>query len=154
MTPQEVEVKALSLFELTLAVEVNLSADDTQYDLQYISEKLTKCASAMETVGDHQMKLAQLELATIRTAALARSAAQGMKHDESDASDAKRKEVREWDTAEQVVKKVRESMDGKMQLIRRLDSDVRQHQKMLELKVAAGATTLTYKGGKLKERQL
>lgn len=153
MTPQEVETRALALFELTLAVEVNLSADDTQYDLQYISEKLTKCASAMESVGDLQMKLAQLELATIRVTALAKATAQGMKHDESEASDSLRKQVREWDTSEQIVKKVRESMDGKMQLIRRLDSDVRQHQKMLELKVAAGAVSLTYKG-RNKERQL
>lgn len=157
--PQELEIEVLSLFDQASDLRPVMSEEDSAYDLVYISEKLAKCSSFMEKLSDIQIKLTKIALGATR-ANHNGSYLLKLKIEELKASEecealprSKRnywlqqktvqakEELNDWNHLNRLVSEVREAVSDRVQMMKRLDSDVRLHQKLLEAKVAAGATS-------------
>jgi len=118
-----------SLFEEAAALQLNLSHDDSVYDLNYISDKLAKSSFVQEKLAELQMRLTRISLVVIRAGG--------------------------YDKLRKTIKEVKEAVANQVQTMRRLDSDIRLHHKLLEAKVAAGADGIMgYKSDKKDEINL
>jgi len=108
-------VRATELFERAVELQLDLSEDDSAYDLLYIGQKLTQCTCIQEKLAVIQMQLTRISLTVLRV------------------------ESKEWDVAKKTLREIKEAVANQVQTVRRLDSDIRLQHKLLEAKVSAGA---------------
>lgn len=164
---EQIEESCLALMRDATAMRLDLSSDDAQYGINYISSKLALCSSYLERLSDIEMKLIQTKLqVSNRVSAykglldIAEREVRGSDEYVNQSRDVKgqwlaekvktqRKDLEDWMYVNRVVCEVREAVVGRIQNMKRLDSDIRLHQKLLELKIAAGATSpSSYTGSK------
>lgn len=174
---QKVEVDKKALEEQmmgfladAMGMQLALSTDEELYGLGYITKKLVLCSTFVERLSDLEMKLVQIKLAVTKQLqayrgllALAEdfnratdeygSISRDQKnHWLSEKVKSERLAMEDWSYLNVVVSEVREAVVGRLQNMKRLDSDIRLHQKLLELRVGSGATSPnSYTGSKSTE---
>lgn len=154
----EVEEELVKSLDFAAAMELGLSEDDADYDLQFIASKLAKCSTFLEKLADLQIYLTKISIEVARkadrTAILAKLKEIGLKDsDEFQELERARKspwlenqlrdlkeEAQRWLQLRRLVLEVKEAVGDRVGTMKRLDSDLRLHTKLLEAKVAAGAT--------------
>jgi phosphoglycerate-specific signal transduction histidine kinase len=169
----ELEEKVLKLFEEAAALRPGLSIDDSVYDLNYITEKLTSISTGLEKLSDIMMSLSRISLETTRAANSA-STALDLANKEGKASpdyvdqpreqrsfwlanqtQTQREATERWQQLQRIVSEVKEAVADRVGTMKRLDSDIRMHRQLLEAKVHAGATSpASYKGQKTPDLSL
>lgn len=157
--PEQVENQLLALLDQAMAMQVGLSDDDSEYDLNYISDKLKRVSVYQERLSDIMMKLTRISLEVTKVS----RSTQGLvniKLRELKATDDYRdtplnekalwtanqlgdteKEAEAWRVLSKMVSEVKEAVAERAGTMKRLDSDIRLHTKIYEAKVAAGATS-------------
>lgn len=170
MTPAEIETEIMALLDLATGMKVGLSEDDSDYDLNFISEKLAKISVYQERLSDIQMQLTRYTM-EIRRVGSQKASLHRLKERELKGSDEYeqlsrsekslwlgtqleefREAAEEWKMLGTLVSEVKEAVGERAGTIKRLDSDIRLHTKIYEAKVAAGATSPTsYKGSSTEE---
>lgn len=152
------QVRALAEQELDRAMGMNLglSEDDSVYGLTYIGQKLTQCAAGMEVLGDMSIRLSKISLEVTRAVSGKRSHLltkerqyrsdpkylEGDRNEKTGWLQGKlevfRIELEDWELTHQFLAEIRGAVNERIQLFKRLDSDIRLQHKLLEAKVAAG----------------
>lgn len=161
MRTTEIEANLMSLLNDASEMQIGLSEDDADYDLNFISSKLALVSVYQERLSDIQMKITRITIEVRRvgsqTHSLHKLKERQLKgSDEYDNTPRSEKtlwldnqltEVREaaeeWRIMGQLVSEVKEAVGERAGTIKRLDSDLRLHTKIFEAKVAAGATSPT-----------
>jgi len=166
--------EVLDRLDDALNCELGMSEDDSDYDLNFISQKLAKCSSYMERLSHIQMQLTKISIGANRTArddtALLKLkevdlkasgeydniTPRGMKSKwVQDQLSALRKETQDWMNLARAVSEVKDAVGERAGTMKRLDSDLRLHCKLYEAKVAAGATSsVSFKVSDAKEVDL
>lgn len=141
-----------------ISLKLNLSGDEEVYDLQYIGDRLAQCSMCMEKLSEIQLGLTRISLEVIKKSSAAEAYVRrleerlrgSLEYDElprdkkaawlQDKLNVARDNSGSFSYLRRVVSEVRGAVADKIQMFRRLDSDVRLHQKLLEAKVAVGAT--------------
>ena len=147
----KIETTLLTWLDEVLETELGISDQDSEYDLIYITQKAAQCAKALETVANVQAKLTRVGLAVTRAAhkagVAARLYASGVGQDGVPPTEGEQKHLLEmadakdtWVYLEKVARETSKAAGDRMQLMRRLDSGLRLQHKLLEARVAAGAT--------------
>lgn len=157
--PDEIEAELFKLLEDATSMQVGLADDDSEYDLNYISDKLKKISVYQERLSDIQMKLTRMSLEVIKMA----RATQGvlnLRERELKATDEYRdtplnekalwtanrlgevgKEAETWRALSKMVSEIKDAVAERAGTMKRLDSDIRLHTRIYEARVAAGATS-------------
>lgn len=153
------EVRELALVQLDKAAsfELRLSEEESVYGLVYIGEKLAKTASYLEQLGDVSMQLARISLEVTRQvselSSLMRSKERtfrmdaiyvnGDRNDKGNWLQGKlevyRIELEDWQLTHSYLNEIRGAVNDRIQLFKRLDSDIRLQHKLLEAKLGVGA---------------
>lgn len=158
LSAAEVEGILMRLLEDTMSTNLGLSSNDADYHLEYIAQKVSLNCANMERLSDISLKLTQLGIEITRMA-VGKKALAAMKRKEFKASpeyaaadrNAKadwlenqlaviQEEERTWITLQHVVSQIKEAVAERSGTFKRLDSDLRLHAKLLEARIAAGAT--------------
>lgn len=146
------ELERLVLQYLSDATDLKLSLDPDEgaYHLAYVSKKITECAVAMEKLSDMQMQLTKISLEVTKFVQDARFLLRkelaflqaGPDYQQMPAAqragwlqsktELREKEVDSLNYLTRVVSEVRGAISDRIQTMKRLDSDVRLHQKLLE----------------------
>lgn len=135
---------------------LHLSEDDSAYGLVYIGEKLTLCSAYLEQIGDVSMSVSKIALEIAKQLSSKRSLL-ALKEREfksepvyvgGDRNDRVvwlqkklqvfRIELEEWELTHLYLSEIRGAINDRIQLFKRLDSDIRLQHKLLESKVLAG----------------
>lgn len=132
---------ACQLLDEAIALSVGLSDDESVYDLIYIGQRLAQCSSYMEKLSDMQLKLTKLTVQVLEKLFAGRGMLRCAEVQSTGPADRALLEqsVLIWESTARVVKEVKEAVESKAAMVKRLDSDIRLHQKLLEAKIAAGA---------------
>lgn len=148
---------AMDYMGKALEMELRLDEDDSVYSLVYIGQKLAKCSSLMERLGEISMQLARVSLEVTRQTSLKKSLLQTkerqLKSDPtyvnldrqeksnwlSGKMEVCRLDYEDWDLTHQFLDEVRSAVNDRLQLFKRLDSDIRLQHKLLEAKILLGA---------------
>lgn len=155
----EVEAQLLSYLDDAATLQVGMAEDDSQYTLNFISEKLALASLYQERLGDLGMKIARLSIEVRRASGAAQSLLK-LKHRQFkgsvDYQDLPRDEKslwledqlsdyqedhEGWKLLQSMVSEVKEAVADQANVVKRIDSDLRLHSKLYEQKVAAGATS-------------
>lgn len=161
-----------ALFEQA-ETHVGLSEDDSVYDLHYISGKLALLSSHLETLSDIQFSLTKISLEVRRKVGALKSLLTvrerelkgGLEYIETPRDQKsvwlgnQLQELRElfegWQFTERMVSEIREAVDDRSGILKRLDSDLRLHSKLYEAKVTHGAhSPASLPGGDAKDIDL
>jgi hypothetical protein len=156
--PDAIEAEALELMDAAAALTIKLSENEEDYDLPYLAAQLAKCSSYGERLADMLARLTQVKIEVLREVDRATNAleiaeaeaevraAPGEIRPASRRTAAIRLAVREevdakraWKGVDATLREVREDVSRRAEMIRRLDSDLRLHQKIIEAKITAGA---------------
>lgn len=139
------------------SLELRLSEDDSAYGLTYIGQKLAKCASYLEQLGDISMSLTRISLEVTRQVSelgsRMKSKERQLRSDPAYVNGSRdektpwlqgklevfRIELEEWELTRSYLSEIRDVVNERIQLFKRLDSDIRLQHKLLEAKVLAGA---------------
>jgi hypothetical protein len=142
-----------------ISMEVGISDEAEDYDLLYISSKLALCAKSQERLSEIQLHLTKISIGVSRTSSdisvVLKAKERALKADPSYVSNSReerghwldlqlgveKKEDLIWQDIKRTVSTIREVLGDRVQTIRRLDSDLRLHQKLFEAKVASGAVS-------------
>jgi hypothetical protein len=171
--PEELENQTLTMLGQAMEMRLNLSEDDSVYDLHFISEKLALVGVFQERLSDIQMQLTQTAIEATRhyralsaSIRIAEKQAKASDHYanlpmnekafwlENQQTDLKG-QVSRWNQLTAVVSEVRNAVTERTGTMKRLDSDLRLHARIYEAKVAAGATSpSSYRGNNTKEIDL
>lgn len=155
---EQIETEALALMTAAGELTIDLSENEEDYDLPYIAAQLAKCSSYGERLADMLAALTQVKIEVLREADRAMNALE-IAEAEAEISEiyadykpaskraahirlAVRTEVdekRAWKGLDATLREVREDVSRRAEMIRRLDSDLRLHQKIIEAKITAGA---------------
>jgi len=152
MNKAEVLGKAVMvLLDDAMEMTVGLSEDESVYNLMFIREKVAKCASYQEKISDVMMKLTRVSIEVQRIAAGKKLSLLNKKNtlkgsDEYKDLDRNDKtawfqeqlieeqdSAEEWNTLKRVVSEVKEAVSERAQTLKRIDSDLRLHTKLLEM---------------------
>jgi len=155
----DLELRILQLLDDATSMQVGLTDDDSEYDLNFISDKLKKVSVYQERLSDILMKLTRMSLEIKKRSTTCRSlsllkekelkASDGYQEQERSArsywvenqlSDL-RQEAERWEILARMVSEVKEAVAERAGTMKRLDSDIRLHTKIYEARVAAGATS-------------
>lgn len=150
-----------------------LDEDEGMYDLVYIGTKLAKCSSFLQKLSDMQMMLTTIRLHVIGQTSTSRAllslTEKQLKASEEYANTPRekkaywieestqelRKATQDWTFLQRTVSEISETIAERVVHIRRQESAVRLHQKLLENKVSSGATSSSaYTGTKATELDL
>lgn len=149
--------KAVSIMEQAMDLSVGLTEDDSVYGLVYIGEKLTKCSAYMEQLGDMSINLARMSLDVTRQLSVTKSLmltkerqfradpmyVNGERNEKTGWLQGKlevwRIELEDWELTHAYLVEIRGAVNDRIQLIKRLDSDIRLQHKLIEAKIASGA---------------
>lgn len=151
MIQPEIEAKVLEFLDDAIAMELKLTEDENDYSLHFVREKLAKCGTYLERLSDLQMKLTKLSIDVTKKQA----AVQGLYHSrliEVRGSEVYRNaprhakadlltegclgahvECESWMALKRMVSEVKEAIGDRAQTMKRLDSDLRLHSKLLEM---------------------
>lgn len=147
------------------AYRLDLSDDESDYDLIYIGQRLAKCSASMEQIGHKLMALVRWGMELRKYQAASKRKLQDTletlkgsddlvcipKAERSDwlkkQSEPQQRDLEAWTELLELLETVSEAARDKMQLMKRLDSDIRLHQKLLEAKIAVGAMAPQQFGG-------
>jgi len=147
----------MEILDKAASMELNLSEDDSRYDLAFLSEKLAKVSVYQERLSDLQMDLTRMVIFVKSTAKRAESALRAytteLKLSEPYKDEPRitktpwldqqlserRAEVEKWTDLSFVVSEVKEAVNERQGTMKRLDSDLRLHSRLFETKVASGA---------------
>lgn len=153
----------MQLLEDAIETHVGLTEGDSNYHISFIKEKLGLCAKYTERLSDISMKMARISIEVTRSTT-SRVRAQQIKERSLKDSDRYKdlprnqqtswllsqlvedqRETDQWTMLKAVVSEVKEAVSERAQAIKRLDSDLRLHAKLLELdpagKTGAGGAT-------------
>lgn len=158
MTPEQIQTEAVELMSAASELTIGLSQNEEAYDLPYIAKQLSKCSTYGERLADMMARLAQLRVSTMqqvdRAANLLEQAkaereispeGQGFKPASARLSWVRIQTAPEtdtwktWKTTEMVVREAKEDVGRRAETVKRLDSDLRLHQRIIEAKITAGA---------------
>lgn len=156
MSDEEVSDKVLAqladLLDATMKMELTMSENEVDYDIVYICQKLAKCSVFLERLSDAHLKVIQISVGVknklYRLQGQLRMAKVGaVMTGDTEIVPALEKDTETWNYVIKVVNEVKVAVKDRAQLMKRLDSDIRLHQKLLEDKVRAGGNTgVGYKG--------
>ena len=153
----ELEQELMSILDQAGSMELQLSEDDSEYDLKFLSEKLAKVSVFQERLSDLQVRLARINIYVKQTAKRAESALRAYTTElkmskeyeeqpratktpwlEQQTSE-RRAQTDKWMDLAFVVSEVKDAVNERQGTMKRLDSDLRLHSRLFEAKVAAGA---------------
>jgi len=140
---KNLEERVMFLLEDATNMTLGLSADDSEYNLTFIREKVAKCSTYQERISDVMMKLTKVSIEVQKVS-------HGKKlellfktnelKDSKEYKEAPRNEKaawlqtqESWNTLKRVVSEVKEAVGERAQTLKRLDSDLRLHTKLLEM---------------------
>lgn len=148
-----------------MTMDLNLSEDDSLYDLNFIAEKLARCSTYMERLSGIEMKLTKISIVVLTQYSVNKNEFK-RREQEIRTSDEYREMDRgekaawlsnrlaevgklsnRWSLTQQVVSEIKGAVSGKVSMMKRLDSDLRLHSKIYEAKVAAGAAGPSFAAG-------
>lgn len=134
-----------------MEMKLDLSSEEGDYDIRYIGAKLAMCSSLLEKMGDIQLKLTKISLEVTKVWA-GLDVSLRLMEERLKASDTYQEQPREtkalWLSSSmdssrdvlvrftylrKVVSEVRGALAEKIQMVKRLDSDIRLQQKLLEV---------------------
>lgn len=164
---EAMEEQVVSLLDDAMAMELGLSSEDSDYDYHFIREKLAKVSSYQEKLSDIMMRLSKISLVATKQALTSKTLVQ-LSEKRLKASDEyqnlhvaskggwladqllKEEEAAlRWQQLKSLVSEVKEAVTERAGTMKRLDSDLRLHVKLLEVGGASGATSPTsYTGSK------
>jgi len=148
---EELDEQVMSLLDDAMNMSLGLSEDDSQYNLTFIREKVAKCSTYQERISDVMMKLTKV---SIEVQKVAHGKKLELLYKTNELKDGKEyKEMRRdhksawlqlqlmetqdesesWNTLKRVVSEVKEAVAERAQTLKRLDSDLRLHTKLLEM---------------------
>jgi len=151
MEISEIETQIMSLLDEAAAMKLELSEDDAQYNLMFVREKVAKCSSYQEKISDVMMKLTRV---SIEVQKVAQGKKLGLLYETNSLKESKEykemprnektswlnvqlaeahEETESWTALKRVVSEVKEAIGERANLLKRLDSDLRLHTKLLEL---------------------
>lgn len=158
-TAEEISTRIFRYLDDAMEMKLELSDDDSDYDLHFIGKKLAVCSTYQERLSDIALHLTKIAIEVTRYAAAATSL-RNLKSTQLKASEAYSEQPRgeraEWlqnqlrEVSEQAetwgqlrtaVSQVKEAVADRAGTMKRLDSSLRLHSKLLESKIAAGATS-------------
>lgn len=171
--PTQLESEATTLLDRALSMRLELSEDDSDYDLHFISQKLAKVGVYLERLSDIQMDLTRTAIVATRQHKTL-SARVRIQEKQAKASDEYyslptnekaywlenrltdlKEQAGTWAQLAATVSEVRNAVTERATTMKRLDSDLRLHARIYEAKVAAGATSpSSYKGNNTSEIDL
>jgi len=143
--------EVMSLLDDAMKMVVGLSEDDSQYNLMFIREKVAKCATYQEKISDVMMKLTRVSIEVQRVAAgkklgllQKKNTLKGSEEYKAQLREDKaawyqeqigadEEAAEEWNTLKRVVSEVKEAVSERAQTLKRIDSDLRLHTKLLEM---------------------
>lgn len=147
----ELETKVLGHLDGALGMELKLSGDDGDYSLQFVRQKLALCSTFQERLSDIMMKLTRISIDVTKQMAASRYLHEA-KVAEVKASGPYKDAPREhkgnllrantqeeqnlsdrWITLRRVVSEIKEAIGERAQTMKRLDSDLRLHSRLLEM---------------------
>jgi len=152
------ELEKVVVGYLGKAMEMRLDLGTEDYDLAYIESKLKQCAYVQEQLSDVAMALVRLSLGVSKKTSQGRSLLKievaqltaqptylelpptARESYLQRKTEVLRKEVDLWTGLSSVVSEVKGAIGERVQAIKRLDSDIRQYQRLLEVKGPSGAT--------------
>lgn len=148
-------------------MKLDLSEDESVYNLTYIANKVAKCARYQERLSDMVMELTKIQIPLTQLLADAhaslRRKTEELKSSEeyenqarsdktnwlSNQLEADRDTEIKWSALKTAVSQVKEAVVDRASTMKRLDSDLRLQSKLYEQKVAAGAAPPpTFRGDK------
>lgn len=151
-TPPEIlEERILGLLDTATGMQLGLSEEDSDYTLDFLKKKLAMCSYYTERLSDIMMELTKISLEATRISS-SKNNLLSLKHNELKASstyseqprDKKtswlesqlgtyRGEAERWNMLRRVVSEVKDAVGERGQTMKRLDSDLRLHSKLLEM---------------------
>lgn len=163
----DVEERCNMALHETISMELGVSENEEDYSLQYIAEKLAQCSSFLEKLSNLQLSLTRMGLEVVKKTfavkGLRRVQESTLKSSDEYVS-TPRDQKSAWVTtqlslilsveesctyATRMVSEVRDAVSDRMQLMKRLDSDIRLQQKILETKVVMGLASTNSASGSL-----
>lgn len=160
MTIEEIQKHALELMEAAGVLTIQLSENEEDYDLRYLQTQLAKCSSYGERLADMMARMAQLKVLVLQGESRASnlfedaqleaeiSTSENLKPVARRNAIVKRhsleekREFQRWKILELVVREARDEVCRRSDIVKRLDSDLRLHEKILAAKITAGAMGL------------
>ena len=141
----------MALLDDAMDMKLGLSEDDSDYNIFFIREKVTKCATYQERISDVMMRLTRVSIEVQKVAHGKKLALtfetnevrDGLEYKELPQNEKtgwlqnKLKEATDvaesWNTLKRVVSEVKEAVSERASTLKRLDSDLRLHTKLLEM---------------------
>lgn len=167
------EKEVVQLLDDAAGMQLSLSEDDSDYDLNFIREKVTKVAVYQERLSDIQMKLTKLNIDVTKMSSQTQEQLKMKERELRLGEDYQGKKIQEkkawlgeqlapqfqaaenWSNLSRLVSEVKEAVGHRVSMMKRLDSDLRLHSKLFEEGVKAGATSPTsFTKGSTKEIDL
>ena len=162
-----VEKVVMRMLQDAQDMELSLSEQDSDYGIEYISQKLAMCSVFTERLASLDIKLVRIQLYVTTSfnkkkwyVTCRESELKSLKEYQDLSRDTKTPwifskmrsdmdELEAWKHTSLVVSTVRDVILSRIQVLKRLDSDIRLHQKLLDIKVAAGLVVpKTFTGSK------
>jgi len=148
---EDLDEKVLSLLNDAMEMKLGLSEDDSQYNLMFIRERVAKCSAYQEKISDVMMKLTRVSI-EVQKVCHGKKLGLIFKTNELKDGDIYKNlprdektawlrlqlmetqdETESWLTLRRVVSEVKEAVSERASTLRRLDSDLRLHTKLLEM---------------------
>lgn len=159
LDPPGIETYILEALDQALAMELGLSEDDSDYDLNFITQKLAQVSVYQEKLSDMMLRLTRVHLEVNRVATTKASALNFKQYsikgtpEYSTVPRAERSEwlsnqletdrlaSERWTILRTAVSSVKDAVAERASTMKRLDSDLRLQTRLLEARVAAGASS-------------
>lgn len=154
---EAVEAQAVEILERASELVLGLSVDESDYDLDYLTERLAKCSSYQERLVEMATRLTLLEIPVLRVIsseevevdAYAAELMESETYRGLAASErarwvkgkiaGRRRAYSAWKSTKQALYEVKKAVSRRVETMRRLDSDLRLHAGILEAKLGHGA---------------
>lgn len=172
-TPEGIEQYIEGALDDALAMELGLSEDDSDYDLHFITQKLAKVSTYQERLSDIMLRLTKIGLEVSRVASTKASGLNvrtgSLKSSQayldqprasrsewlSNQLESARVDAEKWTILRSAVSSVKDAVAERASTMKRLDSDLRLQTRLLEARVAAGASSpYSFPGGNGDEVEL
>lgn len=157
-SPEQVQAVIMAYLEEVLNMEIRLGDDDDVYDIGFISQKLHLCSKFSERAAHIMISLTKINIEVTGHAAatlgLSKTVQSRLKASPeygelpmrersdwlSNRVEGERQAAEKWQLLRSAVSQVKEAVADRVSTLKRLDSDLRLQSRLLEAKVAAGAT--------------
>jgi len=147
----DLEERVMALLDDAMSMSLGLSEDDSLYNLIFIREKVAKCSTYQERISDVMMKLTKVSIEVQKVAHGKKLELLFKTNELKDSKEYKeaprnektawlqtqlmgaQDEAESWNTLKRVVSEVKEAVGERAQTLKRLDSDLRLHTRLLEM---------------------